>query len=56
MPKLKTLNCSLYTFQLMYVKNCQFLSRNKRDAHKRKSVPFFCLTMYINLCHTIITP
>ena len=24
----------------------QFLSSAKRDAHKRKTVPFFCLTVY----------
>jgi len=25
----------------------QFLSSVKRDAHKRKTVPFFCLTVHI---------
>ena len=27
--------------------NHQFLSSNKNDAHKRKLVLFFCLTVYI---------
>ena len=31
----------------MYVKKFpRFLSSIKRDAHKRKLVPFFCLTAY----------
>jgi len=32
---------------LMYVKKIhQFLSSIKKDAHKRKLVPFFCLMVY----------
>jgi len=30
----------------IYEKIQQFLSSVKRDAHKRKTVPFFCLTVY----------
>ena len=43
MPKLNTENCSLYVCEKIH----QFLSSTKRDAHKRKLVPFFCLTVYI---------
>jgi len=33
-------------FSLMYVEKVhQFLSSIKKDAHKRKLVPFFCLTV-----------
>ena len=33
------------------MKNYQFLSSIKRDAHKRKLVPFFCLTMHAHTDH-----
>jgi len=34
---------------LMYVKKIhQFLSRIRKDAHKRKLVSFFCLTVYVD--------
>ena len=33
----------------MYVKKIhQFLSRIRKDAHKRKLVSFFCLTVYVD--------
>ena len=35
---------------LMYVKKIhQFLSSTEKHAHKRKLVPFFCLTEYVRL-------
>jgi len=45
MPKLNTRNCS--TFVNIGEKIRQFLSSVKRDAHKRKLVPFLVLTVYV---------
>jgi len=36
-----------YTFLNIYEKKLPVLSSIKRDAHKRKVVPFFCLTVYM---------
>jgi len=36
-----------YMLLNIYEKIHQFLSSIKRDVHKRKSLPFFCLTVYI---------
>ena len=45
LPKLNTRNCSL-CFPLRYVKKIhKFLPSIRKDAHKRKLVPFFCLTL-----------
>ena len=30
-------------------KNHQYLSNTKKDAHKRKLIPFFCLTVYMHI-------
>jgi len=39
--KIKYTDSSLLFLGLMFVKKYQFLSSIKRDAHKRRSVPFF---------------
>jgi len=38
-----------HTFLNVCEKNHQFLSSTKKDAHKRKLVPFFCLTVHFVL-------
>jgi len=41
-----------YTFLIVCEKVHQFLPSIKKDAHKRKLVPFFCLTVYNSVAKT----
>jgi len=47
MPKRNTQGIVAYTFFNVCEKMHLFLSSIKKDADKRKVVPFFCLTVYI---------